>query len=272
VGDLDFARSVAADLHGFLAQFLPTVDSRVYALAVWADPVYGDIQISVGTESNAQAMLAWPGSQKSYDDLWGPKSTRWNSGDWHYMVMDFLSESTLEQLAPLKALVNDNSLDDATACGMRHRWVEIAVAAVKLTEVPAGPTITDDCLFYVELPELTPPGYAYMMLRTVDPERFHRVFPQWRRFADQFRAARDTEFVKRLQSAAAHMKAQSFPRDYPNPLSPALAASTDAVGLWWYVLAESNADLENALKVADASELIGSEPCDRGFPYVQYLV
>ena len=181
MGDLDLARSVAADLHGFLARFLPTVDSRVYALAMWADPVYGDIRISVGTESNAQAILAWPGPQKSYDDLWGPKSARWNSGNWHYMVMDFLSESTLEQLAPLKALVNDDSLDDATACGMRHRWVEIAVAAVKLTEVPAGATITDDCMFYVELPELTPAAYAYMMLRTVDPERFHRVFPQWRR-------------------------------------------------------------------------------------------
>jgi len=79
------------------------------------------------------------------------------------------------------------------------------------------------------------------------------------------------EFGKRLQLAAADMKAQSFPRDYSNPLSPALAPSTDAVGLWWYLLGEPNSDLDNALKVADAIELIGSEPCDRGFPYEQYL-
>lgn len=55
-------------------------------------------------------------------------------------------------------------------------------------------------------------------------------------------------------------------------MSLALAASADAVGLWWYLLAESNADLENALKVAGASELIGQEPCDRGFPYEHYVV
>src|SRR5689334_18100400 len=115
-------------------------------------------------------MLASPGPHTSDDDLSAPKSSRWNSGDWRYMAIDFLSESTLARVAALKALVNADSLDEATACCMRPRWVEIAVAAVKLMEMPPGTALTDDCLFYVELPDLTPPGYAYMMLRTVDPE------------------------------------------------------------------------------------------------------
>jgi hypothetical protein len=275
VGDLDAARMVAADLESYLGGLGPTLDGPVHAVALWVDPEYANLGVSFGTEPEFQRQLAFVpaagGSGPPGPQLSGPLSPRWQSGEWEHIVIRFQSEATMAALAPLAALLADDTLDEAERCAARHRWQEIGFRAVQLTNLPATLPRTDDFLFFAECGDERPPVHAYWMLRTLPVDRFHATFPQWRRLALLARAAQGTGVMARARQAQADIAARGWPGDDPDPLPPDLSAALGDCGLHWSDFADWSDALQLALRVADTRQPIGPEPCEFGYPYEQYL-
>ncbi len=216
--DEQLAGLVARDIERHLAT--AEVTGPAFAIALWIDEGAGSgdltatYGLSIGVDADLAGMRSAPAYRDMPDEYWHqwPASERWNSGCWRHLVDRFLAPDTESAIEPLRELIRaeheaergDVECDLAWPCscngpGVRS-WVEIGFRAVALTSVPAAFPTTADVLVFAEGADQTPWQRAVAMRRTVDSDKFHAMFPAWRRLAEAARSAsEDDELLAELR-------------------------------------------------------------------------
>jgi len=189
---------VARDLERHLNDV--SLGSAAFAIALWIDEGYGSADeraifgVSIGTVAEVDGMRAAPALREIPDDQWysRPCSERWNSGNWAHIVEQFLTPETEQALDPLREAIRIDedllehhrpSCDFGWPCSCEstavRRWIEVGVAALAGTKVPATLPTTPDLLVFAESPDLSCAQRITAMRRTIDAARFHETFPAW---------------------------------------------------------------------------------------------
>jgi len=264
--DEDLADLVAHDIEAYLETL--RVESSVYAIALWIDDGSGAADetaqygLSVGTEGESDRQRAACNIPHERWAHW-PSSERWNSGNWSHLVEDFLTSSTESALEPLREIIRQEGFENEDA-GFDFswpgsdqfpgvtRWHEIAIKALTSISLPSTLPATADVVVYPEGPDLICAQRAHGMLCTIEPNRFHKAFPAWRRMAEAVRSARAddalmAELRARVDGESASARFPRFHEEPPDELTMLLMACD----LHWFDVTTWSDPLRSALRVAD---------------------
>lgn len=204
----DAARLVARDVVRRLEARAPSLKD-VYGVVLWTDDYYGYFVLSVATESQFDEARRLPAYANQPDEaLRAPTGLRWDVGSWMSPDEDdFVAPDTTAALAPFVAELQSDDIDDEALCALSERWVEMASAALAYARPLEHVPTAEDAVAFVQAAGMTPLDTAERMVHSVPADRFHRVFPAWRRFAASLRAPQPdfAELTKNASFIGLHM-------------------------------------------------------------------
>lgn len=259
--DAELAGLVARDLAAHLERRAADLDGPVYAVALAAEYEYGQYLATMNSESSYQRSAGPLESRAARRaQLAGPTGIRWNTGEWDVFADDFVSAQTREALEPLSTVLQTGD-DEDEWLRAGWRWVEIAFRAVELARpLSVLPATTPDAIAFVSFHDESAVASAAAMQRTVPLDRFHALFPEWRRAAAAVRDVRADEVgMQHLRDVLAAGQAMPSHADaVAMPAQVALAAgelgtALAAAGMSWASLVLDPEGIQQLLDVADRS-------------------
>lgn len=262
--DRTIAGQIAADLEKHLHEFAGELgDDSVYGLALWANDQDGSIGISIGTERAYAGQISVPAYVNAPDKWRGVNGLRWGSGNWPQVVRPFLSAETTAALRPFSEVIYDIDRAEEERCVTLRRFFEIAYSAVLQTSIPTDLRTSHDLLMWAEHGDEAAYDHAQIMLRTVDPQRFHMTFPEYRQLASAIDGLyNDPPRLRRLREDAVRAQERGFGSTPPSPqLPPEVHVGLEVCGTWWYMVASEDGVAEEIRKIAATTTRPGAWPC-----------